>query len=98
MLTKTPESQAAEYANNILNAINQTLTRAKTLIANGAPANPQLGAPAVTADALAAALGPVNSAIVQLMLTAITTPDAEKIAAAIAALTTDPAADSSAAK
>ena len=86
MLTKTPESQAAEYASNVLNAINQTLTRAKAMIANGAPANPQLGAPAVSADAIVAALGPVNHAVVQLMLTAISVTDAKKITAAVTAL------------
>ena len=86
MLTKTPESQAAEYASNVLNAINQTLNRAKAMIANGAPANPQLGAPAVSADAIVAALGLANHAVVQLMLTAITVTDAKKITAATTAL------------
>lgn len=86
MLTKTPESQAAEYANGVLNAINQTLTRAQSLIASGATANPQIGAPAVTASGVTAALGPVNAAVLQLMVAAAATTDPEKLQAATAAL------------
>jgi hypothetical protein len=86
MLTKTPESQAAEYANGVLNAINQTLTRSQALIANGATANPQIGAPAVTAASITTALGPVNSAVIQLMVAAAATTDPEKLQAATADL------------
>lgn len=86
MLTKTPESQAAEYAAGIVNSINQTLTRARTLIANGANANPQIGAPAVPAASIATALGPVNASVIQLMVAAATTTDPEKLQAATAAL------------
>jgi len=86
MLTKTPESQAAEYANGVLNAINQTLARAQALIANGATANPQIGAPAITAASVATALGPVNAAVIQLMVAAAATTDSDKLQAATAAL------------
>jgi hypothetical protein len=86
MLTKTPESQAAEYANGVLNVVNQTLTRTQSLIANGAPANPQLGAPAVTASAIESALGPVNTAVLQLMVSAAAATDPAKLQAATAAL------------
>ena len=86
MLTKTTESQAAEYANGVLNAINQTLARAQALIANGATANPQIGAPAVTAATVATALGPVNAAVLQLMVVADATTDSDKLQASTAAL------------
>ena len=86
MLTKTTESQAAEYANGVLNAINQTLARAQALIANGATANPQIGAPAVTAASIATALGPVNAAVLQLMVVAAATTDSDKLQASTAAL------------
>ena len=86
MLTKTPESQAAEYANGVLNAINQTLNRAQSLIANGATANPLIGAPAITATSVATAFGPVNSAIIQLMVAAAAATDPAKLQAATAAL------------
>jgi hypothetical protein len=86
MLTKTSESQAAEYANSVLNTINQTLARAQSLIANGATANPQMGAPAITAASIVAALGPVNAAVVQLMVAAAATTDPDKLQAATAAL------------
>ena len=86
MLTKTTESQAAEYANGVLNAINQTLARAQALIANGATANPQIGAPAVTAASIATALGPVNAAVLQLVVVAAATTDSDKLQASTAAL------------
>ena len=86
MLTKTPESQAAEYANGVLNIVNQTLTRAQMLIANGATANPQIGAPAVTAASIASALGPLNTAVIQLMVAVAATTDPAKLQAATAAL------------
>jgi hypothetical protein len=86
MLTKTPESQAAEYANGVLNVVNQTLTRAQSLIASGTPANPQMGAPAVTASGVIAALGSVNTAVIQLMVAAAATTDPDKLQAAAAAL------------
>lgn len=86
MLTKTTESQAAEYANGVLNAINQTLARAQALITNGATANPQIGAPAVTALSIASALGPVNAAVLQLMVAATAATDPAKLQAATAAL------------
>lgn len=60
MLTKTPEAQAAEYANSILNMANQFQQRVQSLTTNGAAANPQIGAPAVTADQITAALGTAN--------------------------------------
>jgi len=82
MLTKTPESQAAEYANGILNAINQTLARAKSLMANGAPANAQIGAPAVPASSIVAALGPVNTSALQLIIAATAATDLDKLQAA----------------
>lgn len=87
MLTKTPESQAAEYANGILNAVNQTLNRAQALLANGAPPNPQVGAPAVTAPSITAALGPVNTAVIQLIIAATRTTDPEKLQEATDILT-----------
>ena len=86
MLTKTPDSQAAEYAASIVNSINQTLSRAQALIANGANANPQIGAPAVTAASIATALGPVNTAVIQLIVAATTATDPAKLQAATAAL------------
>ncbi len=87
MLTKTPESQAAEYANGILNAVNQTLNRAQALLTNGALANPQIGAPAVTASSITEALGPVNTAVLQLIIAATATTDPAKLQAATDALT-----------
>lgn len=85
MLTKTPDSQAAEYANGVLNAINQTLSRAQALLANGAVANPQIGAPATTAASVATAFGPANFAFIQLMVAASAVPDPAKLQAAAAA-------------
>ena len=87
MLTKTPESQAAEYANGILNAVNQTLNRAQALLANGVPANPQIGAPAVTASSITEALGPMNTAVLQLLIAATVTTDQTKLQAATDSLT-----------
>jgi hypothetical protein len=86
MLTKTTDSQAAEYANGVLNAVNQTLARAQALIASGATANPQIGAPAVTAAGIATAFGPVNAAVIQLMVAAAAATDPAKLQAATAAL------------
>ena len=56
MLTKTPEAQAAEYANGLLNMVNQFEQRVHSLTTNGAAANPQSGAPAVSAEQIVAAL------------------------------------------
>lgn len=60
MLTKTPEAQAAEYANALLNMANQFQQRVQSLTSNGAAANPQIGAPAVTAEQIVKALGSAN--------------------------------------
>ena len=60
MLTKTPEAQAAEYANGLLNMANQFQQRVQSLTTNGAAANAQTGAPAVTADQITAAIGTAN--------------------------------------
>ena len=86
MLTKPPESQAAEYANGLLNTLNQTLSRAQALTTNGAPANPQLGIPAVPATAVTAALGAHNTTVLQLLIAAVTTTDTTKLENAITAL------------
>jgi len=71
MLTKTPEAQAAEYANGLLNMANQFQQRVQSLTVNGAAANPQIGAPAVTADQINAALGTANLTKIQAVLAAL---------------------------
>jgi hypothetical protein len=71
MLTKTPEAQAAEYANGLLNMVNQFEQRVHSLTTNGAAANPQIGAPAVTAEQIVAALGPVNLTKIQTAIAAL---------------------------
>ena len=71
MLTKTPEAQAAEYANGLLNMANQFQQRVQSLTTNGAAANPQIGAPAVTADQINAALGTATLTKIQAVLAAL---------------------------
>ena len=71
MLTKTPEAQAAEYANGLLNMANQFQQRVQLLTVNGAAANPQVGAPAVTADQIVTALGTANLGKIQAAVTAL---------------------------
>ena len=71
MLTKTPEAQAAEYANGLLNMANQFQQRVQSLTTNGAAANPQIGAPSVTADQINAALGTANLTKIQAVLAAL---------------------------
>ena len=71
MLTKTPEAQAAEYANGLLNMANQFQQRVQSLTTNGAAANAQTGAPAVTADQITAAIGTANLTTLQTAIAAL---------------------------
>jgi len=71
MLTKTPEAQAAEYANGLLNMANQFQQRVQLLTVNGAAANSQIGAPAVTADQIVTALGTANLGKIQAAVAAL---------------------------
>jgi len=71
MLTKTPEAQAAEYANGLLNMANQFQQRVLSLTTNGAAANPQIGAPAVSADQIGSALGNANLTKIQAAIAAL---------------------------
>lgn len=71
MLTKTPEAQAAEYANSLLNMANQFQQRVLSLTTNGAAANPQIGAPAVSADQIGSALGNANLTKIQAAIAAL---------------------------
>lgn len=71
MLTKTQEAQAAEYANGLLNMANQFQQRVQMLTVNGASANPQIGAPAVTAEQIVTALGTANMTKIQAAVAAL---------------------------
>jgi len=71
MLTKTPEAQAAEYANGLLNMANQFQQRVQSLTTNGAAANPQIGAPAVTSDQIVTAIGTDNLTKIQAAIAAL---------------------------
>lgn len=71
MLTKTPEAQAAEYANGLLNMANQFQQRVQLLTTNGAAANPQIGAPAVTAEQIVNAIGTANLTKIQAAIAAL---------------------------
>ena len=71
MLTKTPEAQAAEYANGLLNMANQFQQRVQLLTVNGAAANAQIGAPAVTAEQIITALGTANLTKIQAAVAAL---------------------------
>lgn len=71
MLTKTQEAQAAEYANGLLNMPNQFQQRVQMLTVNGAAANPQIGAPAVTAEQIVTALGTANMTKIQAAVAAL---------------------------
>ena len=71
MLTKTPEAQAAEYANGLLNMANQFQQRVQSLTVNGAAANAQIGAPAVTAEQIITALGTANLTKIQAAVAAL---------------------------
>jgi len=71
MLTKTPEAQAADYANGLLNMANQFQQRVQSLTTNGAAANAQTGAPAVTADQITAAIGTANLTKLQTAIAAL---------------------------
>ena len=71
MLTKTPEAQADEYANGLLNMANQFQQRVQSLTTNGAAANAQTGAPAVTADQITVAIGTANLTKLQASIAAL---------------------------
>ena len=71
MLTKTPEAQAAEYANGLLNMANQFQQRVQLLTVNGAAANAQIGAPSVTAEQIITALGTANLTKIQAAVAAL---------------------------
>ena len=71
MLTKTQEAQAAEYANGLLNMANQFQQRVQLLTLSGAAANPQIGAPPVTAEQIVTALGTANLAKIQAAVAAL---------------------------
>lgn len=62
-------------ANQIAQQINGTVSRIQQILANGIPARPAVGnqpaQPAISADAIKAALGPVNLAKIQAAVAAL---------------------------
>jgi hypothetical protein len=78
-IVKSPEllkTEALAQYGNFLNNVQNLVARASKLLTDGAPANAQTGAPALTAAELAAVAGPDAVAFVQAAASHLAPPSA----------------------